>query len=223
MVFTMAITEGDNVSAQVMRTWFGDFGAEFVKTGFEVTEGTGLGAAVSAGTAYVKNADGEMYQVVSDAAESVTVTDDATNYIFLHCDNGANYLTASTSASVPDDAITLAIVVAASGDITSVTDTRITSANTAPTKQTISLPTVAANGYLYLNPDLSVLTKICTLKVATGSSCTVYFNDGTTTHNLGTIGVDLSMTIDRWLASDKEGYLKFSAACTGVRVNLELY
>jgi len=50
MVFTMAITEGDDVSAQVMRTWFGDFGAEFVKTGFEVTEGTELNAAVSAGT-----------------------------------------------------------------------------------------------------------------------------------------------------------------------------
>ena len=115
MVFTMAITEGDDVSAQAMRTWFGDFRAEFVKTGFEVTEGTGLNAAVSAGTAYIKNATGEMYQVISDSAESVTVTDDATNYIFLHCDNGANYLTDSTSASVPTDAITLAIVVAASG------------------------------------------------------------------------------------------------------------
>jgi len=223
MVFTMAITEGDDVSAQAMRTWFGDFGAEFVKTGFEVTEGTGLNAAVSAGTAYIKDADGEMYQVISDSAESVTVTNNATNYIFLHCDNGANYLTASTSGSVPTDAIVIAEVVAASGDITSVTDLRVISANTNPTRLVLSYPSVGANSYIYLNPNCSALTKVNVLKVLTDKTAVVYFHNGTSETNLGKIGAGLSMAINRTIPANAEGYIKLSKACTGVRLSVEMY
>jgi hypothetical protein len=223
MVFTMTLLENASVDASVIRDWFGDFGAEFVKSGFEVGEGTGLAATVTAGVAYVKDADGEMFQVTSSATENITVTDDATNYIFLHCENGSDYLTDSTSADVPTDAMLLAVVVAASGDITSVTDVRVLSSNTNPTRQVVSLPTVSANGYIYLNPDLSTLTKVGTLKVVSGSSCTITFSDGTTAYNLGTIGDDLTMAIDRWVPATAEGYIKFSSACTGVRVNLEMY
>lgn len=223
MVFTMTIQEDGDVSAQEMRVWFGDFGAEFVKSGFEVGEGTGLAATVTAGVAYVKNAAGEMFQVTSSATENVTVTDVNTNYIYLHCDNGSDYLTASTSASVPTDAIVIAEVVAADGDISSVTDRRIVTSNTNPTRLVLSYPSTGANQYIYLNPDLSALTKVGTLKVLTDQTAVVYFHNGTSETNLGTIGAGLSMTINRWLPADKEGYIKISKACTGVRLSVEMY
>lgn len=125
MSFTKKVVAGQDISSADFRQYFGDFFSSFVKTGFEVTDDTGLDVSVSAGTAYVKDTTNGMYQVTSDVAESMTMVDNTTNYIFLHSDNGANYLTSSTSSAVPDDAILLATVVTASGDVTTVTDGRV--------------------------------------------------------------------------------------------------
>ena len=125
MAITKKVVAGQTIAAADFAKFFGDHFSEFVKTGFEVTEGTGLIVDISAGTAYVKDADGYMYQIVSDATETITLADDNTNYVFLHSNNGATYITDSTSATVPDDAILLATVVTASGDVTTVTDGRV--------------------------------------------------------------------------------------------------
>ena len=126
MSFTKKVVAGQNIAAADFAKFFGDHFSELVKTGFEVTEGTGLVVDISAGTAYVKDASGYMYQIVSDATETITLADDSTNYVFLHSNNGATYITDSTSATVPDDAILLATVVTASGDVSTVTDGRTT-------------------------------------------------------------------------------------------------
>jgi len=63
-----------------------------------------------------------MFQVVSSATETLTATASSTNYVYLHSDNGANWLTISTSSSVPSDAMLLATVVAGASSITSVTN-----------------------------------------------------------------------------------------------------
>lgn len=124
MAFTKKVVAGQTIAAADFAKFFGDHFSEFVKTGFEVTEGTGLVVDISAGTAYVKDASGYMYQIVSGATETTTLADDSTNYVFLHSDNGATYITDSTSATVPTDAILLATVVTASGDVSTVTDGR---------------------------------------------------------------------------------------------------
>lgn len=124
MAITRKVVAGQPIASTDFRQYFGDHFSSFVKTGFEVTEGTGVIVDISAGTAYIKDATDGMYQVVSTGTETQTLTDDATNYVFLHSDNGATYITDSTSATVPNDAILLATVVCASGDVTSVVDER---------------------------------------------------------------------------------------------------
>jgi hypothetical protein len=155
MAITKKVVAGQTIAAADFSKFFGDHFSEFVKTGFEVTEGTGVIVDISAGTAYVKDADGYMFQIVSNGTETLTLTDDATNYVFLHSDNGATFLTDSTSASVPTDAIMLATVVCASGDVTSVTDNRVL----APIVPTPAILTTylsniatAISRYYYLNP-----------------------------------------------------------------------
>lgn len=132
MTFTKKVSAGQDISSADFRQYFGDFFSEGVKTGFTVSDAGGLDVAIAAGTAYVKDASGGMFQVVSSGSESLTLTDDSTNYIFLRCDNGATYLTSSTSATVPDDGISLATVVCASADISSITSTIVGLPGTMP-------------------------------------------------------------------------------------------
>lgn len=122
MSFTKKVVAGQDIAAADFRQYFGDFFSEGIKTGFTVSVDSGLDLNVAAGTAYVKDADGGMFQIVSDAIESLTATASNTNYVYLHSDNGANWLTISTSATVPDDAMLLATVVAGASTITSVTN-----------------------------------------------------------------------------------------------------
>ncbi len=70
----------------------------------------------------MKDANNGMFQVVSNATENLTATASSTNYVYLHSDNGSNWLTISTSAAVPSDAVLLATVVAGASSITSVTN-----------------------------------------------------------------------------------------------------
>ncbi len=122
MTFTKKVAAGQDIASADFRQYFGDFFPEGIKTGFTVSVYSGLNLNIAAGTAYVKDADGGMYQVVSSAVESLTATANSTNYVYLHSDNGANWLTISTSSSVPSDAMLLATVVAGASSITSVTN-----------------------------------------------------------------------------------------------------
>lgn len=122
MSFSRYFENGQKGTAENWNQWFGDFFNEGIMSGFSLTDAGGLNVEVGAGTAYVKDANGRMYQVISGATETLTATDNATRYINLHCNNGGSYLTLDSSSTTPDDAITLGLVTAASGDITVLTD-----------------------------------------------------------------------------------------------------
>ena len=122
MTFTKKVAAGQDIKSADFRQYFGDFFSEGIKTGFTVSVDSGLDLNVAAGTAYVKDASGGMFQVTSSAIESLTATASNTNYVYLHSDNGATWLTISTSATVPNDAMLLATVVAGGSTITSVTN-----------------------------------------------------------------------------------------------------
>lgn len=122
MSFTKKVVAGQDISSADFRQYFGDFFSEGIKTGFTVSVDSGLDLNVAAGTAYVKDASGGMFQVVSSGTETLTATASSTNYVYLHSDNGANWLTISISSSVPSDAMLLATVVAGASSITSVTN-----------------------------------------------------------------------------------------------------
>ncbi len=122
MTFTKKVAAGQDIASADFGQYFGDFFPEGIQTGFTVSVDSGLNLNVAEGTAYVKDADGGMYQVVSSATENLTATASQTNYVYLHSDNGSNWLTISTSATVPDDAMLLATVVAGGSSITSVTN-----------------------------------------------------------------------------------------------------
>jgi len=165
MSFTKKVVAGQTIAAADFAKFFGDHFSEFVKTGFEVTEGTGLVVDISAGTAYVKDASGYMYQIVSSGTETTTLADDSTNYVFLHSDNGATYITNSTSSTVPTDAILLATVVTASGDVTTVTDERNTNPKPVSPKTFYNYGLFRAvsgteTDYIYLNPFLEDIVTI---------------------------------------------------------------
>lgn len=122
MTFTKKVSAGQDIASADFRQYFGDFFPEGIKTGFTVSVDSGLDLNVAAGTAYVKDTSGGMFQVVSSATETLSATASSTNYVYLHSDNGANWLTISTSSSVPSDAMLLATVVAGASSITSVTN-----------------------------------------------------------------------------------------------------
>jgi hypothetical protein len=122
MTFTKKVSAGQDIASADFRQYFGDFFSEGIKTGFTVSVDSGLTLNVASGIAYVKDDGGGMFQVVSDAIESLTATANNTNYVYLHANNGVNWLTISTSVSVPNDAMLLATVVAGASTISSVTN-----------------------------------------------------------------------------------------------------
>jgi hypothetical protein len=88
--------------------------APAVTTELQVSEGTGLVADYNAGKATF---NGTEYLI---AAGTVTVTDNATNYVYVDIDGTVK----SNTTGFPPNTMPLAQVVAASGNITSVTDYR---------------------------------------------------------------------------------------------------
>lgn len=123
MAFSKFYVNGQTGLASNWTLWFGDFFSNFVGTGFEITEDTGLDISISAGRAYIKDEDGNMFQVISGAIESLTMADDSTNYVYLHCDNGSSWLTTDTIGTVDTDAILLGVVTTDTGAITLITNT----------------------------------------------------------------------------------------------------
>jgi len=67
MAFTKKVSAGQDISSADFRQYFGDFFSEGIKTGFTVSASTGLNVDVASGTAYVKDANNGMFQVVSSA------------------------------------------------------------------------------------------------------------------------------------------------------------
>ena len=84
MSFTKKVVAGQDISSADFRQYFGDFFSEGIKTGFTVSVDSGLDLNVAAGTAYVKDASGGMFQVVSSGTETLTATASSTNYVYLH-------------------------------------------------------------------------------------------------------------------------------------------
>jgi len=167
MAITRTIIATDTPTASVIRTWLGNTQDERVVSGFLVTDVSALNVGISAGTALIKDASGEMYQVVSTAADSLTLTDDTTNYVYLHCDNGSDWLTNSESSTVPADAILLATVVTASGDITSVTDNRELGKQSkvyCALGKSYRSSNVVYNNYIHLNPSFGKYIRIKKVK-----------------------------------------------------------
>ncbi len=122
MAFSKYFVNGQTGLGEHWTQWFGDFFSNFVGNGFVITEDTGLNISISAGRAYIKDSDGLMFQVVSDASESLTMADDSTNYVYLHCDNGSSWLTTDTVGTNEDDSIILGVVTTVDSAITDITN-----------------------------------------------------------------------------------------------------
>lgn len=185
MAITSAVIAEDTPTASVITTWLGNTQDERVVNGFLVEDDNALYVTISAGTAWVKDATGKLYQIISSAEESLLLTDDDTNYIYLHSDNGSDWLTNSTSSTVPDDAIHLATVVCASGDITSVTDARPIEKHEKVYSMLGKTMCVAGtyNNYIHLNPSGSKYVKIKKIKYTVRCNSTTpyiycYYNLG---------------------------------------------
>jgi len=127
MTIYREVKNTQGLKSKYMRISLGGTNPSFVLTGFESSKSSSLDVDITAGTAYIKDSNNETYEVTSSATETLTLTgNDVTNYIFLHCDNGSDWLTFSTTATVPDDAILIATVTTVAGDITGVVDSRTT-------------------------------------------------------------------------------------------------
>jgi len=123
MTFSKGLNAGTS-SAPTFRAFISNLWNNFVVSGFEVTDNGGLLISVASGYASIKDSDGTIYHVVSDSATPLRCTANITNYVYLHCDNGVSWVTKSSSATIPDDAIYLATVVTNADDITRVLDAR---------------------------------------------------------------------------------------------------
>lgn len=123
MTFTKSITATAS-DAPSFRTFMGNLWNNFVVSGFGVTDNGGLSVSIAAGYACIKTSDGQMYHVISDGAETLTCTANTINYIFLHCDNGSDWITKSATSTIPSDAILLATVTTTADDITRILDAR---------------------------------------------------------------------------------------------------
>jgi hypothetical protein len=179
MSFSKFYVNGQTGLAENWTQWFGDYFSNFVGNGFVITEDSGLDISISAGRAYIKDEDGLMFQIISSEAETLTLTDNATNYVYIHCDNGSSWLTDSTSATVPDDAMLLGVVTTDTGAITEISNvTRITpllkSQHIKNLKEEITgfsgiytnnnLSDISQTYTLYFNPFLDRITTIEKLK-----------------------------------------------------------
>ncbi len=122
MSFTKHFVDGQKGTGLAWRTWFGDHFSNFVGDGFLISEDEGLKVNIAKGRAYIKNENGEMFQVTSDDTENILLDDNDVSYIYLHCDNGSNYITVETTPENSGDDILIGIVETESGAITAITN-----------------------------------------------------------------------------------------------------
>ena len=205
MAITRTIIATDTPTASVINTWLGNTQDERVVSGFLVEDDTGIYVTISAGTALIKDGD-ELYQVVSTSEETLLLTDDNTNYVYLHCDNGEDWLTYSTSAEIPADAILLATIITASGDITTVTDNRELGKQTKV--YSVLGQTYPAGGtynnYIHLNPSFGKYIRIKKIKYLVKCSSNTpytycYYNLGA-----GEVQLDAYKDNPAWTGSERD-------------------
>ncbi len=121
------VTGGGKVMTEVnLKTWVGNnYAANLVITGLTASAGSGLNLNVAAGNAMISGR-----WVNKDAQESVTLTDNTTNHVFLKLtlDGSSNVtgaaLDANTTGTPPADSVKIAQVVTSGGTIQQVTDYR---------------------------------------------------------------------------------------------------
>jgi len=206
MAITSAVIAEDTPTASVITTWLGNTQDERVVNGFLVEDDNALYVTISAGTAWVKDATGKLYQIISSAEESLLLTDDDTNYIYLHSDNGSDWLTNSTSSTVPDDAIHLATVVCASGDITSVTDARPIEKHEKVYSMLGQAHPAGGpyNNYIHLNPSFGKYIRIKKIKYLVKCNSNIpytycYYNLGA-----GEVQLDAYRDNPAWTGSERD-------------------
>lgn len=184
-------------------------GGAWTTEGFDVTDGGGVVADVAAGEALVNG-----YWISSDATQNVTLTDNATNYLWLEPDGT---LTDNTSGTNPGNALLLAVIVTSSGSISSISrDVNVTSGpyiyirKAAPESVTSSTTlqddddlTVALEPGLYratfaleVTADASGGIKVALATTATNSVLegSVYFSNGGTYNWLSAFGASAGIT-----------------------------
>lgn len=116
MSFERKITTGQTIKASDLRKWLGDFLENKIATGFVVTADEGLDINISEGRAYVKDENGEMFQINLSEEITETMQNDTINYIYLHA-NDIEFITVSESADVPIGAMKIAEVETEDGEI----------------------------------------------------------------------------------------------------------
>lgn len=199
MAFSKFFVNGQKGLGENWAQWFGDFFSNFVGTGFEITEDTGLNVNISAGRAYVKDEDGLMFQIISSATESLTMTDDSTNYVYLHCDNGSSWLTTDTVGTVDTDAILLGVVTTDTGAITDIanvprnnpmleqeyiSETISWGMSAISASSGSSFSSITTTNYFYFNPFQNKITTLKQIKFTLDvtpnklSSGKLYYNIG---------------------------------------------
>jgi len=90
--------------------------SDFVVSGYTGSDGGGLTLTIAAGKAHIAG-----YRVEDTASQDQTLTDNATNHVFLDKDGA---ITINTTGVAPADSIKLMEVVTSAGAISSITDTR---------------------------------------------------------------------------------------------------
>jgi len=89
---------------------------DYVYSGYEASAGTGLELAIAAGVAYIHG-----WRVEHTEANTLTMADNATNYVFLDKDG---VFTVNQTGSAPSNSILLCEVVTSGGAISTITDKR---------------------------------------------------------------------------------------------------
>lgn len=210
MAFSKYFVNGQTGLGEHWTQWFGDFFTNFVGNGFEITEDSGLDINVSAGRAYLEDEDGLMYQIVSGAVESLTMANNSTNYVYLHCDNGSSWLTTDTIGTIDDDAILLGIVTTVDGAITDISDERILTPltpNLSHSNQALGASWVGGGTLkMSFNPskDRKIFFKTVAIDVSSVNATNVklYYNIGdtdvevATLNSTGTKIYELNVTTD---------------------------
>lgn len=134
----IAPTQGDGKTLKEsnLSNWAGrvSYAADLIISGLSASAGTGLNLNISSGNAFI---DGRW--VNKNAQESVTLTDNTTNHVFLKLtkDGSGNVtgasLEANTTGIAPADSIKICEAATSGGSVSSVTDKRNISVSIAKT------------------------------------------------------------------------------------------
>lgn len=204
MAFSKFYVNGQTGLAENWTQWFGDFFSNFIGNGFVITEDSGLDISISAGRAYIKDGDGLMFQIISSEAETLTLTDNATNYVYIHCDNGSSWLTTDTVGTVDDDAMLLGVVTTVDGAITGITN----SVRNTPLLKSIQ-PILTQSSVGTINSNATNHSQVFSMGTGSCGSCSA----GANTFNSGNMEItNLNYFKNRYIVLEK---IKITLATNG--------